>query len=287
MDIVLLASYPKSGNTWVRCIIEALRTPDLTEIDLNRLQTGSAQAADVDFIDCFSGIDVNGVSIAQSFEARRMAYETATGTANGQTLYLKCHDANIATGNGRLFHKGNIAKCIYIVRSPLDIAPSYAHHNSCDLDDVIAHMANPDAFMEDHLPATVHRGNRTAGLAPQPLMRWCDHTESFLDRFDGPMLLCRYEDLHLAPQREVSRIAAFLEIAQSSETIDTACRLTAFQALADREQKDGFAEAPTGMRRFFRSGRTGDGHATLSDAQKQTLYRDHGAMMARLGYARP
>lgn len=289
MKTVLIASYPKSGNTWVRCLIEALRYPDLTSIDINRITTAAVSAADVDLIDCFSGIDVEGLSPSETLACRRRAYETAFNLHNSQTLFLKVHDANVRTSDGRLFHKGNTSKCIYIVRSPLDVAPSYAHHNSGavtpqSLDQTIAHMADPDAHMEDHLPSTRQRGRRTAGLAPQPLMRWDQHVQSYVDEFDGPLLLCRYEDLHRAPMREAARIADFLALEYTPETLERACHLASFQKLAGHEEAAGFTEAPSAAPYFFRSGRIGDGDRLLSPEHQRAMREVHGIVMGKLGY---
>ena len=292
MEMVLIASYPKSGNTWVRCVIEALRRPDLQEIDLNQIQTAAVWAAEVNLIDCLSGMDVEGLSRSEAVVCRKAAYESAYRWYGGERLYMKVHDANVLTETGRLFHKGNTTGCIYIVRSPLDIVPSYAHHNAGavtqdSVESVIAHMEATDAYMESHLTTVRDRDGRTLGLAPQPLMRWDEHVQSYLDGFDGPLLVCRYEDLHAAPLGEAKRIADFLGIDHTADDLDRACRLASFRRLADREKATGFREAPSAVPRFFRSGHIGEGAKVLSKTQRAAILRAHGATMDRLGYGAP
>lgn len=279
----LISSYPKSGNTWVRAIVSALRGPACEDLDINRL--GDDACASLDFIERFTSCDPQVLSAQECLPLRRLALQRArTFAESNGMIVLKSHDANSPVAGERLFDASSVGRCIYLVRSPFDVAISYAHHSALPVDAVIAHMGDPRASMEDHMPATRVRDGRTAGLAPQLLGSWSEHVAGFLDNFEGALLVYRYEDLCRDPHEGVARIAAFLELDADPTKIDWIRRQTDFARLAEQESTRGFQGKPSAAQRFFRAGRQGEGARLLSPVQRDRILADHGAMMERLGY---
>ena len=65
------------------------------------------------------------------------------------------------------------------------------------------------------------------------------------------MLVRRYEDLLMAPERGFQRLAAFLELPADSGLIAAAAFCTRFDTLRAKEDEEGgFQERPSGCERF-------------------------------------
>lgn len=105
---IWLASYPKSGNTWLRMLIANLSSTD-APADINALASG--------------GTDGNESTIGVRF--------------------VKVQDAYKRPPNAVLANRGANG-AIIMVRDPRDVAASLAAHNSSSVDEAIAFMGDPD-----------------------------------------------------------------------------------------------------------------------------------------------
>ncbi|MCC4619708.1 sulfotransferase domain-containing protein [Xanthomonas cassavae CFBP 4642] len=267
--IVWLASYPKSGNTWVRCLISSLQS-GASHVDLANLGQAMPNAASRTWLERYVEVDNGDLLPAELERLRASAYRCCA--AQGSAL-LKVHDRYDA----RLFPAAATLGTVYIVRDPRDVAPSWADHMRVDVDTAIAQMGDADLLMS--------RGS--AGYQPQTPQRysaWSSHVVSWLQEAPGPHLLLRYEALLAHPLREAARLAAFLGLPTAPARIARAVAACRFDALRDAEERDGFSERRRGQQRFFRQGQAGAWHAALDAAQVARLRADHGVVMAWLGY---
>jgi hypothetical protein len=105
---IWLASYPKSGNTWLRMLIANLSSTE-APVDINALASGET--------------DGNELAIGVRF--------------------VKVHDAYRRPPNAVLADRGANG-AIIIVRDPRDVAASLAAHKSSSVDEAIALMGGPD-----------------------------------------------------------------------------------------------------------------------------------------------
>lgn len=267
-----IASYPKSGNTWTRCLIDSLSRGG-GEIDLNRLGDQYPNTARRAWIEEHLEIDT-GNFLPEEMMAARIAASLAHGAATASPPCLKIHDRN----DPRLFPPEATRGIVYITRDPRDIAPSWARHlTNTDLDKAIAVMADPTF--------TLSRANRYHVQTPQCLDSWSGHVTSWLDAPPGELLLLRYEDMLAEPQRNVARLAEFLSIDADDSVIAATVAACRFETLQDVEAKTGrFFERPAHVDRFFRQGKSGTWRSSLSRAQAARIVDDHGEVMGRLGY---
>ncbi len=100
------------------------------------------------------------------------------------------------------------------------------------------------------------------------------------------MHLIRYEDLLASPATAFRNVLTFLGWGTARKRIEHAVEQTRIARLARREADDGFAERSdkSGSGRFFRHGRAGRWNDVLSPPQVDTVCREHGAVMRRVGY---
>ncbi|MBN9525825.1 MAG: sulfotransferase domain-containing protein [Alphaproteobacteria bacterium] len=268
-----LASYPKSGNTWLRLALQSLINGG-KEVDFRSRETFAAIAASRADLEDVLDAPVDEMTDDEAEALRPRLYETQARAA-AAPLFRKVHDACMTTYAGEpLFPPALTLKTVYIVRDPRDVAVSLAHHTGRDLDQTIAFMGDPAA---------------TFGLAGkrqlrQVLSTWSFHVESWLR--DGPeLLLLRYEHMLAAPEEVLGRVALHLRLDASPMDVRRAAAATRFDRLRAAEDRYGFRESPAAGVRFFRRGIAGGWRDSLTPAQVARIVANHGPVMARLGYA--
>lgn len=267
-----IASYPKSGNTWMRLALWCLKNGG-RDIDFSAPFTFAPLASSRTFFDRTLGVDSSDLSMAETIALRPRAYEVGAAEA-GEPLFRKVHDAWSDTPAGDpLFPPAITLGVIHIVRDPRDVAISWARHNGWTIDRAIAFMATPEA--------PVLKAEQLA----QNLTGWSRHVESWLDAPGRqPPLLIRYEEMLGDMAGTLKRISHYVDWPDDPSLVERAVEATRFETLRDEEERHGFREKPPAARQFFLQGRAGAWRETLTQAQARRIEADHGLVMARLGY---
>ena len=288
---VWLASYPKSGNTWMRMLIANLSAVDGKPIDINDVPERGGIASARGPFDYLTLIDSGLLTHDEIDDLRPRVYEElARGAEDDEcdeprdappVRFVKAHDAYTLTPKGEPLlagHRGADA-AIVIVRDPRDVAPSLANHNGTGVDAAIA-------FMNDETAGFCAKTTRQHNQLRQQLPGWSGHVATWLDQPDIPVHLVRYEDMQADTVGALTRALAFAGRAASDEEIVQAARFADFAQLQAQERKAGFREAPRPRPggRFFRRGEVGAWRDELSAEQVARIEAAHAPMMRRLGY---
>ncbi|WP_420137979.1 sulfotransferase domain-containing protein [Sphingomonas sp.] len=270
-----IASYPKSGNTWIRLMLRSLSQGG-APVDLASRASFCPMASRRDALDYWCDIQSSDLTDDEAMALRPLQYAAEAAAADG-LLLRKTHDAWTSTPRrSPLFPPALTQGALYIVRDPRDIALSFAAHRGCSVDDTIEMMGRRDA--------TLSR-SASAGSAQlrQRLLSWSLHVASWLDATPAPLLL-RYEDVVRDPVAALRRVVERLGWDSSPETVEASVAATKLDVLKAAEARQGFVERPLGSATFFRKGQIGEWQQHLSAAQASRIETDHGAMMTRLGY---
>jgi aryl sulfotransferase len=277
--LVWLASYPKSGNTWVRLFLTAYSHPEREEVDINTVDV-SLHAGNRDLFDRVIGLEASDLTPAEIERFRPDVYRQLAAEAEEaeEPLFIKVHDRwrRTPTG-GSLFPPEITAATIYIVRDPRAVAPSYANHYGISIDEAIDQMATPDNTISKPL-------DRLPSQLPQSRGSWSQHVTSWLDQTELPVHLVRYEDLHAAPEAQFAEILRLSGLPVAADQLTTALAQTRFERLQAQEEAASFRERPSSAERFFRKGQADSWREELTPAQIERIETDHGPVMARLGY---
>ena len=222
-----VASYPKSGNTWLRFIIANLMTEDV-EVTFRNIDRFVPEP---DFA-TYSLDDVRGSRI------------------------IKSHWPYFPV----------FPRFIYVVRDPRDVVVSHYHFS-------VKH-----AWFRGPIEEFV--GSR------QRFGDWGTHVRGALNELlhrPSDVLMLRYEDMLDDPHRAVEKVASFLHLQPSPETVERVVGLTTFKTLKKNERLHGgmFSAADGG---FFRSGRTGQWQTEVPDSVVRALEEKYGELMKRCGY---
>lgn len=270
-----LASYPKSGNTWLRLFLANLRADAGDPVGINAINLGALDN-DRPMFDQLIGTDSDELTPEQ-VDALRPEACRLLARRLPRRLYSKTHDAYRTVGGDVLFPADATEAAIYVVRNPFDLVISCAYFFETSIDAMIDLMADPGYALSG-------RTDRYQPLLRQWLGSWSDHVGGWIEARDFPVLVVRYEDMVKAPRPTFTRIAEFAGLSSAPERVEQAIDQTSFDKLRNEEQSAGFRENLSGAHLFFRSGRAGAWREELSDRQIQRLIDDHRVVAARLGY---
>lgn len=272
---IWLASYPKSGNTWVRAFLSSVKR-DGGPININKLDKVT-QPSTRHFLDDLLGIATADLTREEILLARPAVMSAYSRTAKGATLH-KVHDAWVCNAAGQSLFPSELTQAsIYIVRDPRDVAISLAHHLGKTVNYAIKQMGNPSFALSDS-------ATKSTPNTYQPLLTWSQHVESWLDRAVPSPLLVRYEDMIADPVQQGARIARHAGLEKTMDIYAQAAQNTRFSELTKQEAQLGFQEILAPGRRFFRSGKAGGWKETLTPDQAAQIEQEHGQVMRRLGY---
>jgi len=275
--ILWLASYPKSGNTWLRMFFKNLRRNDAGPASINDLDPVSL-ASDRGLFDELVGFGSEDLTDGEVDLLRPRVY-LHLAAQEEEPYFCKVHDARTVLPNGQsLFPLEASAGAIYLIRNPLDVCVSYAHHSGqSGFDGIIARMASPNY-------AIAGKRKGMAGQLRQRLLRWSDHVVSWVDAPGLRLLVLRYEDMQARPVESFTAAAAFAGLTQDPDSIARAVAFSSFRELQRQEQEQGFAEQVAPGRSFFRKGKVGVWREVLTNAQAARIIGQHRVVMGRFGY---
>lgn len=275
--LVLLASYPKSGNTWVRAFLTAIWNGGA--VDINRLMIKSASSRA--FLDAMLGVSSVHFTAREIARMRPDLYGLAARRSEADKRpFIKIHDAWLSPGPGIELpvHDDHIDRILYIVRDPRDVAISLARHLGTTIDGSIAIMADTGFWLSSY-------PQRPGQHTQQFLSSWSAHVDSWLAPRPIASLLVRYEDLLAAPRAKFAEVLDFLRIKPTPEAFELGIQATRFEALQRQEEEGGFVEKPAGSHLFFHGGRSRTWESILTDTQAGAIAETHATVMGRLGYA--
>jgi len=274
-DIIWLASYPKSGNTWFRAFLSHLLQEENEEISINKMKTDGIFSSRAIFDD-ITGIESSDLT-ADEIDARRpLVYNHLAQMANRQ-LFVKVHDAYTYVEDGKPLLSTVNSKAIYIIRNPLDVAVSFANHSSKNFNQIITYMGDETFSFCDNK-------NRLPKQLRQKLLSWHSHVESWTNASELPVHMMRYEDMQADPVKTFTEAVRFIGIDCSEEQIKKAISASDFNKLKAEEEESGFKERISKTTVFFRTGKAGDWRNHLNKEQRDAIITDHGAAMRKFGY---
>ncbi|MDA8706109.1 sulfotransferase domain-containing protein [Candidatus Pelagibacter sp.] len=253
--IIWLASYPKSGNTWLRSLLASYYFSKDGSFDFKLL----------DNIDQFPS--------TQFFRDKKNTFSAPEDTSNlwlseqekinqdNKIRFLKTHNALCKINSNSFTNEKNTLAGIYIIRDPRNIVTSLANHYQLDANKAFG-------FMKDEKKALIEKVNeRYLGFVP--ILSWVLHQESWIKCTKFPVLTIRYEDLQLETFQTLLKVIKFINKLSNLENLinETKAKKSIisceFEKLKKLENKNGFSEAMVDKKTkkkisFFNLGREND-----------------------------
>lgn len=274
--ILWLASYPKSGNTWMRVFLANLILDPPEPLPLQRINEVCSSEPNEVWFRPLSQRPLSELGDKKIAALRTRAQERAA-SLNKNIIPMKTHSFfGKDHGYPTISSKASIG-AIYIVRDPRDVAISAADHFGLTIDQAIEMMNDKTT-----------RGRPMPGKTVYERMAsWSDHVKSWTRWKHSPLQVLRYEDMLADSLGQLGMVARKLGITRDEARIRRAVEFSSFKTLQTQETESGFIEKSEHSARFFRSGRAGGWRNALSPRQAAAIERDHAVQMRRFGYLPP
>ena len=275
--ITWIASYPKSGNTWMKLFLKSYFNSSDTSFSIN---------SKID--DLFS---VETFPVSKKFKMLNIDYKNFADIAknwvnmqslinlNNKTNYIKTHNAMCSINNYDFTNNKNTLGAIYIVRDPRDIAVSYSAFLGLKLDDTIDFLLSPSCYEEDVFEEIRYKKS--------VMGNWAYHYNSWKNYNSREVIIIKYEDMLGNPDKTFLKVLSFLNkidnIKIDKKKMDEAINQTSFKNLQKLEIKEGFDENPSN-KSFFRKGKIGEWKKILNKNQQKRIEKEFKNEMKELGY---
>jgi len=270
---IFLASYPKSGNTWLRSIIGNFYNFE-KEFSLNDLKSIPLLSIKKHFNEFQNKVYINNNELHFDWVSQNIikCQKILNNKLNHLNIF-KTHSVRHKNFTNETVNAG----FIYIIRDPRDIIVSLKNFSGKDIDKTI------DEFLFSRSLMITTNG------AQELLSTWELNVQSWLNYNSVPRLIIKYEDLKLNPKEIVLNIMEFLNkihrlnINLRDQDIDKIIENTNFNNLKKLEDKNGFDEA-TIHSSFFRSGKSHQWKDILSSSQVKLIEKNLKSLMSYFNY---
>lgn len=265
--IVWLASYPRSGNTWMRAFLhaylgnETVNINDMTEIRNDIMPY---------YTRIVSGAEVSEMSQAWRMFFRPVALYNQLVNVAVRPAIIKTHFINKTLQGHPAIPLSVTSKAIYITRDPRDVCVSLAKYLAIPLKQTVSDM-NKEGF-----------GLSNPGTIVSILNSWSEHVSSWINEKNFPVHIVRYENMKSDPVETFLRVLGFLKIEPDQDRVKRCIEVCSIENMKAQEDLRGFAESARGA--FFGRGLVGGWKDILPEGLEKILIEDHAKVMRELDY---
>ena len=279
--ITWLASYPKSGNTWIRALLSTYFYSSDGVFDfktMSKIYQFPSKVFFKDYKKNFSKLTDTAEFWIDS--------QNKINKDNSFRLF-KTHNALLDVNNFSFTNIKNTNGCIYIIRDPRNIITSVMNHYEHDYREALDWMLNDKGLL--------FQKEDDQFTSFQFLSSWSNHYKSWTNTRQFPVLIVRYEDLQDKPIDifetminfliKVGNLSASFDKTKAKKCIET-CQ---FENLKKKEKEEGFIESPLGQKSgkkliFFKLGKYNDWKKILPNSIKNEMNQILKEDLKRWGY---
>jgi len=274
--IIWCASYPKSGNTWIRAIIASLVYSEdgLFNFDmLKKINLFPKRYYFKEFTNDYSNlkrISQHWINAQQNINAEE------------KLKIFKTHNGNYNFFGNDFTNKNNTAGVIYVVRDPRNIITSVANHYQLNLEKSLDFLLDEKRFLFN----TNNPNDSSEENIITLLGSWKSHYNSW--KISSNSIIIKYEDLLINTKSEINKLSTFLKkftkFNVSDQKIQNILKTTSFEKLKKMEEKEGFEEASNSTIKFFNLGPSNDWKNVLGKNLIDNIEKNFNKEMKELGY---
>ena len=277
--IIWLASYPKSGNTWVRYFLASLIYSNQGKSGLDKLgyimqypKRDQFEKLVTNFDD-FNQIKKNWINSQNQINS------------DNKVKIFKTHHSLCSLGEDNFTDEKNTLGAIYIVRDPRNVISSILYHfNLSSTEEALNFIMEENKFIGNMKNKVNYPLHTLIGSWKTNYNSWKYIGKNFL--------LVKYEDLILSPNTEFGKIANYISniigIKFSEKQIKNSIEESSFKNLRNIEDKNGFIESIEDLKnkkkKFFNLGPKNNWKKTLEKKFIDKIESSFNNEMKELGY---
>ena len=281
--IIWLASYPKSGNTWVRFFITSLllNTKDFSLKDSTKLIGQFPMKRHYDNL----GININFNNLNEVSKYWLEAQKKIN--SDNKIRIFKTHNALCNLNDNFFSHPSLMLGAIHVIRDPRNIITSIKNYYGFkNINDTLKFLIKENNSIFPQIE------NKNNFALPQLIGSWKEHYHSW-KQVKKNYLLVKYEQLidnsFLEFKKIADYIGSIINRNFSDDQINTAIKLTDFKRLQNLEKKYGFQEAPKNQesnkrRNFFYLGENNNWKKILDQKTTYRIIKEFKKEMEALNY---
>ena len=282
--IFWIASYPKSGNTWLRALISSYYYSE-DGVFHEKIIKNIGQFPEKKHFTSFN-YDPKVVTDTTRFwiKAQEKINE------DKKLRFFKTHNVFGTLNNQNFTNKENSIGCIYIIRDPRNIITSLKNHYELDDDSALKWMTRENNFIYD-----VEKLDRDGYSDFQFISSWATNYKSWKVQKKIPIKIIKYEDLLNKTYAVFMDVVKFInETTNNKEKISkdklkNSVNSTLFDKLKNNEEKYGFSEAIQSKKEnkkipFFHLGPKNDWRRILDEDFKKKLNNVFEKNLIELSY---
>ena len=231
--IIWIASYPKSGNTYLRSFLASYYFSDDGIFDFDQLIN----------IHQFPNIKLSKFKPESKEEAsRNWIFNQNTFFKKNKLNLVKTHNCLLPFKGNKFTLKNQTLGAIYIVRDPRNVITSMTHHYSLDYEKALKYMIDENSSLLEKSHEQDH-SNFTY------LNSWSNHYKSWKYNSDFETLFIKYEDIARDKEETFKKVILFIDkLSNKISKIDekkfiNSIKSTNFSNLKNKELNEGFEES--------------------------------------------
>tara|TARA_B100000575_G_C22999772_1_gene576131 strand:+ start:55 stop:903 length:849 start_codon:yes stop_codon:yes gene_type:complete len=234
--IFWIASYPKSGNTWVRALISSYYFSDKGTFSEELIKKIGQFPEEI----YFNGFDYKKDIVSDTSRFWIKAQERIN--MSKKIKFFKTHNSLSSINNNYFTNKENTIACIYVVRDPRNLITSLKNHYELNYEEALSFMTNDKKFIYDP-----RKNNDFSDF--QFISSWEKNFLSWKNQNEFPVKIIKYEDLLDKTYFIFEDLIKFInKIIKSNkkiqkEKLKNSINSTTFDKLKNYEKKYGFSEA--------------------------------------------